>query len=97
VTSDPTMRLPDTFPCPPDTTSEAYRHWCEVRTVVRNTYPDHTARDDYIASVARQRGADAGEQLQKDVATLWDAARQQERALPGKPGIASALQDFLGI
>lgn len=91
------MHLPDAIPCPLDRTSEAYRHWCEVRTVVRSTYPDHTARDDYIASVARQRGASAGERLQKDVAALWNAVMCQERALPANPNLSSGLQEFLGL
>lgn len=97
MTSDLTMHLPDAIQRPPDRRSEDYRHWCEVRTVVRITYPELTARNVYITNVAKQRGAAAADQLQKDVTTLWDAVRRSDRSLPAKSGIASELQDFLGI
>lgn len=55
-----------------DTTSEAWRHECEVRAVL--LMPSDRRRG-FIDLVAKRRGAEAGQQLRSDVYLAWVAGQ----------------------
>lgn len=57
-----------------DTTSEQYRHECEVRAVVR--MKDDEARADYLRMVKRQRGEAAAQRLRMDAWALMQRERR---------------------
>lgn len=56
---------------PWQTYTEAYRHQCEVQSVV--ALQDRVARKAYLALVAEKRGAAAAERLRQDAIALWRA------------------------
>lgn len=53
-----------------DTSSEAWRHECEVRFVV--TLPSHVRRKDYLDGVEVKRGKVAADRLRLDA---WERMR----------------------
>ena len=61
-------------PCAADTSSEAWRHECEVRAVL--AMPGRDARLEYLAAVTEHRGQEAAGQLAEDVRR--EAARRRQ-------------------
>lgn len=56
-----------------DSASEAWRHECEARHVAK--LPTREQRQDYIASVTKKRGSEAGLALQELATTIFKAQR----------------------
>lgn len=58
---------------PVDTTSEAWRHDCEVRHVA--AMPTRQQRADYINGIERKRGKPAADRIRADLPAVWQAMR----------------------
>lgn len=62
--------------------TEAWRHQCEVRYVLRmRAERGRDVVDEYLQAVAARRGPEAGEQLRRDCAEQWTRG---SRGAPGE-------------
>jgi hypothetical protein len=61
-----------------DTSSESWRHECEVRHVAAMRSQDRQRTHEYLELVAKRRGEEAANRLKEDAAQLWKAAGAQQ-------------------
>lgn len=61
-----------------DTSSEEYRHQCEVRLVLRWRLHGAWKAHQYIEDVAKQRGKEAGDRLMRDCQNQWSLGNRGE-------------------
>jgi len=54
-------------------------HRCEVRSVIRQYFPDANAAKEYFALVDAKRGKEAGERLRVDCRAAWQAEINERR------------------
>jgi hypothetical protein len=62
------------------TYTEAWRHECEVRHVLKMA--TRQQRAEYLDGVERKRGKAPADRLRRDVATAWRAAREKQTPHP---------------
>jgi hypothetical protein len=58
-----------------DSASEAWRHECEARAVMRQ--PTTEARREWLAVIEQKRGKAAADQLRETIRTLWPKSRNR--------------------
>lgn len=63
--------------CPVGTWSEAHRHLCEARRILR--LPTREQRQEWLAAIEKRRGIDARKALEK---TMLRLHRARDRAIP---------------
>lgn len=62
------------------TYTEAWRHECEVRYVLKMA--TRQQRAEYLDAIERRRGKACADRLRSDVATAWLAAREKQTPHP---------------
>ena len=55
-----------------DTSSEEYRHRCEVWAVIRWRAQDRNKSSEYLQLVRKMRGNNAADKLEKDCKEQWE-------------------------
>jgi hypothetical protein len=59
-----------------DTSSEEYRHQCEVRYILQWRTADRNVAVNYLSDVRRKRGDAAADRLEEDCKQQWAAGNR---------------------